>query len=78
MVSSLPNLVNNLAEGIHKVKFKDCDCFLEYESVKDDLIRYKCPFCNKDYSDKLDEELKNDSRTHLSFLIMISMNLFCC
>ena len=57
MVSSLPNLVNNLAEGIHKVKCKDCDCFLKYESVKDDLIKCKCPFCNKDYLDKLEEEL---------------------
>ena len=35
MVSSLSNLVNNLAEGIHKIKYKDCDCFLEYESLKD-------------------------------------------
>ena len=32
----------NLAEGIHKVKSNDCDCFLEYESVKDNLIKYKC------------------------------------
>ena len=36
MASSLSNLVDNLAEGIHKIKFKDCDCFLEYEVVKDD------------------------------------------
>ena len=35
MPSSLSNLVNNLAEGIHKIKYKDCDCFLEYESLKD-------------------------------------------
>ena len=33
MVSSLPNLVDNLTEGIHKIKCKDCDCFFEYESV---------------------------------------------
>ena len=32
MASSLSNLVVNLAEDIHKVKCKDCDCFLEYES----------------------------------------------
>ena len=38
MASSLSNLVNNLAEGMHKVKCEDCDCFLEYESVKDNLI----------------------------------------
>ena len=38
MASSLSNLVDNLAEGIHKIKCKDCDCFLDCESVKDNLI----------------------------------------
>ena len=42
MTSSLSNLGDNLAEGIHKIEFKDCDCFLEYEGVKDDYIKYKC------------------------------------
>ena len=42
MASSLSNLVNNLTEGIQKIKCKDCDCFLEHETVKDNLIRYKC------------------------------------
>ena len=32
--------------------------FFEYESVKDNLIKYKCLSCNKDYSNKFDEELK--------------------
>ena len=58
MASSLSNLVDNLAEGIHKIKWKDCDCFLEYESVKDNLIKYKCLFCNNDYSNKLDDLVK--------------------
>ena len=54
MESSLSNVVNNLAEEIHKIKckfehndkkyencgikYKDCDCFLEYRHFKDDLI----------------------------------------
>ena len=58
MASSLSNLVDNLAEGIHKIKCKDCDCFLEYESFKDNLRKYKCQSYNKDYSNKIDEELK--------------------
>ena len=29
MVTSLPNFVDNLTEGIHKITYKDCDCFLE-------------------------------------------------
>ena len=35
MATSLSNLVDNLTEGIHKTKFKDWNCFLEYESVKE-------------------------------------------
>ena len=42
MASSLSNLVDNLTKGIHKIMCKDCDCFLEYESAKDNLIKYKC------------------------------------
>ena len=58
MTSSLSNLVDNLAEGIHKIKckhahdnrkcemcgikYKDCECCLEYTNIKDDLILCKC------------------------------------
>ena len=59
MLTSLSKLVDNLAEGIHKIKCKDCDCFLEYESVKDNLIKYKCLSCNKNYSSIIDKEFKN-------------------
>ena len=61
MTSSLSNLVNNLSEGIHRIKckyrhdykkcetsgikYKYCDCFLEHTNFKDDLIEYKCLFC---------------------------------
>ena len=57
MATSSSNLVDNLTEGIHKIKCKDCD-FLEYESVKDNSVKYKCLSCNKNYSNKIDEELK--------------------
>ena len=77
IASSLSNLVDNLSEWIRKIKYKDCDCFLEYESVKDNLIKYKCLSCNKDYSKKLDEELDKKFKDPLSFLTMISINLFC-
>ena len=33
MESSLSSLVDNLAKGIYKTKCKDCDWFLECESV---------------------------------------------
>ena len=35
MTSSLSNFLVNLTEGIYKIKFRDYDWFLEYESVKD-------------------------------------------
>ena len=69
LASSLSNLVNNLSEGIHRIKcklgrddkkcetcaikYKYCDCFLEYANFKDDLIEYKCLCCNKSYQQKL-------------------------
>ena len=58
MASSLLNLVDNLTEVSHKIKCKDCDCFLEYENAKDNLNKYKYLSCNKGYSNKLDEELR--------------------
>ena len=62
MASSLTNLLDNLAEGIHQIKCKDC--FLEYENLKDNLIKYKCLSYNKDYSNKFDEKLiKNFQKT---------------
>ena len=49
MSSSLANLLNNLAEKIHKIKCKDCACFLEYESVNNNLMKYTFLSYNKDY-----------------------------
>ena len=56
MASTLSNLVNNLSEGIHRIKckfghndkkweaggikYKHCDPFLEYTNFKDNLIEY--------------------------------------
>ena len=65
--SSLSNLADNLAEVICKIKCKDCDCFLEYESVRVNLRKYKCTSCNKDYSSKFDEELKKRFKNTFKF-----------
>ena len=77
MASSLSNLVDNLTEGIHKIKCKDCDCFLEYESVKNNLIKQKFLSGTKDYSDKLDEKFKKRFKKIFKFLIIISIIFFC-
>ena len=49
MGTSLSKFVDNLTEGIHEIKCKDCGCFLEYENVKYNSIKYKCLSCNKEY-----------------------------
>ena len=74
MGSSLSNLVNNLSEGIPRIKckfghddkkwgtcgikYKYCECFLEYTNFKDDLIQYKYLCCNKSYQRTFHENLK--------------------
>ena len=40
---------------------------LEYESVKDNWIKYKCLSCNKVYSNKLDEKLKKRFKNKFKF-----------
>ena len=58
--SSLSNLLDNLVARICRIKWKDWDCFLEYKSLKDNLIKCKYPSkCNKDYSGKINIELKS-------------------
>ena len=69
MATSLSNLVDNLTEGIHKIKCKDCDCFLEYQSEnsKDNSIKHKFLSCNKGYSNKIDEEVKKKFKNTFKF-----------
>ena len=77
MATLLSNLVDNLTEGIHKIKCKDCDCFLEYESVKDILIKHKCLSCNKDCLNKIDEGLKKQYKNTIKFYNK-DIYSFCC
>ena len=58
MADLLSKLFDNLDEWIHKIKCKNCNCFLSYKSANDNLIKYKCLFCNKNYSNKFDEKFK--------------------
>ena len=67
MGTSLSIVVDNLTERIHKIKCKNFDSFLEYESVKDNAIKYKCLSCNKDYFKKIDEVLKKRFRNTFKF-----------
>ena len=71
MASSLSSFAS---EGIHKIKsndgysdkkyeicrikYKNCDRFLEDTNFKDNLIEYKYLYCNKNYQQKFHEKLK--------------------
>ena len=78
---SLSNLFVNFAEESNKTKCryehynkkyqtivfksKDCECFLQYSNVKDNLVVYICFCCNRKYQKKFEEELKKRfSNTH--------------
>ena len=47
MSSSLSNLVNNLSEGLNCDKCIDCKFYLDYMSVKDYQLIFKCSECKK-------------------------------
>ena len=51
------------------IKYKDCECRLEYTSVRDDLIEYKCLRCNKNCQKKFDENLKKQFSNTYQFSI---------
>ena len=53
MATSLTKLVDNYS--------------LKYESVKNNLIKYKCLSWNKNYSEKLKEELRNKFKNTFTF-----------
>ena len=42
------------------IKYKYCNCFLEYMKFKDGLIEFKGLCCNKNYQQKFDEKLKEE------------------
>ena len=67
MGTSLSEIVDNLTEGIHEIKCKNYGCFPEYENVKDNLIKYKSLSCNKEYSSKLNKELKKKFNNTFKF-----------
>ena len=81
MARSLSNLVDNLAERNHNikckyendfkkcvtygVKYSDCECYLEYTNIKDDLILYKWLCCNGIIKNKFVEKNKYEFSKHL-------------
>ena len=46
MSGSLSSLVDNLSERLHNDKCTDCTSYLEYISIKDELLIFDCLKCN--------------------------------
>ena len=70
IASLLSNLVHNLTDGIHKNKCKDY------------LINYKCLSCNKDYPNKIDDEVKKRFKSKFAnndinkFILLLSNDVY--
>ena len=81
MSSSLSNLVDNLSEGLHNGKCTDCKSCLDYLSVKDNQLIFRCFECKKSYNKDFNKNLtKRFASTHELYDkdINILTNLFCC
>ena len=57
MLSSLSNLVDNLSEGLHSDKCTDCKSCLDYMSIKDNQLTFRCFECKKNYNKDFNKEL---------------------
>ena len=57
MPSPLSSLVDNLPQGLHSEKCSDCKCHLDYMSIKDYKLVFRCFECKKDYQKEFNKEL---------------------
>ena len=57
MSSSLSSLVSNLSEGLHSDRCTDCKSCLDYMSVKDDQLIFRCFECRKSHKKIFNEYL---------------------
>ena len=57
MSTSLSNLVDNLSEGLHSDKCTNCKLHLDYMSIKDNQLIFKCLKCKKNYEKDFNKEL---------------------
>ena len=62
MSTSLSKLVDNLSEGLHNDKCKDCKSYLDYVTIKDNQgsftqLIFRCLSCKKNYEKDFNKEL---------------------
>ena len=57
MSSSLSKLIDNLSEGLHKIKCLDCESCLDYMKTKNEKLILKCFNCKQNYEKDFNKEL---------------------
>ena len=57
MSTSLSKLVDNLSEGLHNDKCKDCESYLDYVTIKDNQLIFMYSSCKKNYEKDFNKEL---------------------
>ena len=55
MSTSLSKLVDNLSEGLHECK--DCESYLDYVTIKDNKLIFRCFNCKTNYEKDFNKEL---------------------
>ena len=57
MSTLLSKLVDNLSEGRHNDKCKDCKSYLDYVTIKDNQLSFRCSSCKKNYEKNFNKAL---------------------
>ena len=57
MSTSLSKLIDNLLEGLHNNECKDCKSYLDYVTIKDNKLIFRCFSCKKNYEKNFNKEL---------------------
>ena len=57
---------------------EDFEFCIKHSNVKDHLLEYKCPCCNKNYQNMFDKNFQKRLLFYTILLIIISVNLFYC
>ena len=78
MSSSSSNIVDNLYEGLHNEKCTDLKSYLDYMSIKNNQLTFRCFCCKMNYKKDFNKELiKRSANTYMNFVIEALISLFC-
>ena len=75
MSTSLSKLVDNLSEGLHKCK--DCKSYLNYVTIKDNQLIFRCSSCKKNYEKNFNKDLIQRFANTYEFCKGDLNNFFC-